>query len=203
MANKVYLIRHGLTEANLESRLVGSTDLPLNEKGRRQAEAMRPMVKRINAGVVFCSPMTRTAQTAKIALDLENPEMEMDDDLREVDFGSWEMMTFEEAWNSDKRLALKWNRGDDDFQFPEGERLASFLGRVANVHTRIYEAEAETALVFTHGGIIGQLICRMLCIPANRHMIFRIPPASITSVEFSDGVGLLTGICPPAFYAGD
>ncbi|MDH4183667.1 MAG: histidine phosphatase family protein [Nitrospinota bacterium] len=201
MADKVYLFRHGLTAANKENRLVGVTDLPLAPEGRLQAKAMRPLVERIKPSAIFCSPMIRTVETANLALGPDQPEMEMDDNLREVDFGHWEMMTYEEAWNYDKRQALKWSRGDEDFCFPEGESLAKFLARIAKVHEKLLDLEGKSALVFTHGGVIGQLICRLLSIPANRHMIFRIPPASLTMIEFHDGLGQLTGICPPDYYA--
>ncbi|MDH5478800.1 MAG: histidine phosphatase family protein [Nitrospinota bacterium] len=203
MAKKAYLFRHGLTKANLENKLVGATDIPLIEEGRKQAMAMRPLVERINAGAIYCSPMIRTVDTARLALGQEDPDMELDDDLREADFGDWEMMTYESAWNTDRKMALKWTRGDEDFCFPEGESLASFLARVGRVHERLIDEEEDTVLVFTHGGIIGQILCQMLHVPANRHMIFRIPPASLTIIDIHEGMGVLSGICPPEFYTRD
>ena len=203
MAARAYLFRHGLTEGNLDSRLVGATDLPLIEEGRRQARAMRPLVEKIRAGAVYCSPLARAMDTARLALGQEGPEMEIDENLREADFGDWEMMTYEDAWNQDRKLALKWSRGDEDFCFPGGESLASFLKRVSHAHEKLIDAEAETVLMFTHGGIIGQILCQMLHVPANRHMIFRIPPASLTIIDIHDGMGVLSGICPPEFYIRD
>ncbi|MDH5510980.1 MAG: histidine phosphatase family protein [Nitrospinota bacterium] len=200
MAKRAYLLRHGLTEANLESRLVGSTDLPLTAEGRQQAMAMRPLVEKIKAGAIYCSPMVRAMDTARLALGQEDPDMEIDENLREADFGDWEMMTFEDAWSQDRKLAIKWTRGDEDFCFPEGESLISFLKRVSSVHEKLIDEEEETVVMFTHGGIIGQILCQMLHVPANRHMIFRIPPASLTIIDIHDGMGVLSGICPPEFY---
>ena len=200
MDKKIYLFRHGITDANHKNLLVGATDVPLAEEGREQSRAMRGIIRKINPGAVYCSPMMRTEETATIAMNGAGPDIEMDDNIRECDFGQWEMMSWEEAWNNDKKMALKWSRGDEDFRFPEGESLAGFLNRIAKFHELLADEDEERVVVFTHGGVIGQLLCRLLDVPANRHMIFKLPPASMTIIDFHDNVGVLSGICPPSIY---
>ena len=60
---------------------------------------------------------------------------------------------------------------------------------------RMVEDETDTIAAFTHGGVIGQAICRLLDIPYTRHVVFRLPTASVTTIEMYEGCGVLTGIC--------
>lgn len=61
----LYLIRHGTTDANANGIFQGVLDLPLNELGLRQAEALGKRFENIELDALYCTPLTRTRQTAE------------------------------------------------------------------------------------------------------------------------------------------
>ena len=85
----IYLIRHGVTQANEKHLYCGSTDLPLSQKGR---EALGPLHYSIENVRFVTSGMARTNET--MAILFENTPYETDSRFREVDFGSFEMQSY-------------------------------------------------------------------------------------------------------------
>ena len=87
----IYLVRHGETEKNKERLLQGRSNLPLNETGVRQAEAVRDYFrgKGIAFDRIYSSPLQRAVQTARIIAGEEAPLIP-DDRLLEMDYGPWE-----------------------------------------------------------------------------------------------------------------
>ena len=65
----LYIVRYGETDWNKEGRCQGHSNIPLNEQGRNQAREVREKLKDVNFDVVFCSPLDRTIETARIITD--------------------------------------------------------------------------------------------------------------------------------------
>ena len=86
----LYIIRHGQTDWNVLHKLQGQTDVPLNEEGRRMAEAAREKYRDIHFDVCYCSPLIRARETAEILLRGRNIPILTDDRLKEMGFGSYE-----------------------------------------------------------------------------------------------------------------
>lgn len=87
---KLYLTRHGQTLWNLEGRFQGWNDSPLSEKGISNAEALRERLKDIKFYEVYTSPVGRAMSTAQIISGLKKDEIIPDENLREINLGSWE-----------------------------------------------------------------------------------------------------------------
>lgn len=88
---EVYIIRHGQTDTNKEKRINGnSTDLPLNEAGRKQANELRESFDLSDFDEVISSPLTRAYETAQIVTEGTGIEVKTDARLREADYGSWD-----------------------------------------------------------------------------------------------------------------
>ena len=89
----ILLIRHGQTSWNIEGRLQGSTDIPLNKEGILQAELCAQFLKTVNLTTLISSPLSRAKQTAEIiAGACHLPIVEMDA-FREKSFGDAEGLT--------------------------------------------------------------------------------------------------------------
>lgn len=84
----IYLIRHGETEWNLESRIQGREDVPLSPEGRRQSEACARGFSGVRLSAVLSSPLSRAADTAKLLAETCGAELIVEPDLTERDFGS-------------------------------------------------------------------------------------------------------------------
>lgn len=86
----LYIMRHGRTDWNEQHRLQGSTDIPLNEEGRRMAEKAGEEYRDVPLDICFCSPLRRARETAEIVLRGRNIPIRTDDRLREMSFGEYE-----------------------------------------------------------------------------------------------------------------
>jgi broad specificity phosphatase PhoE len=190
----IYLVRHGEVEPGHEKRYIGVTDPDLSECGEEQARLLFNDTP-LKSFYFLSSPLLRTRRTAALALqEVDDKNIEIDQDLREIDFGVWEDFTFDEIKNKYPEEVTKWAEYNLDFVFPGGESIAHFLMRIKRVGTRISSLPETNIAVFTHGGVIRSLICHFLGIEPEGFLSFDIKPASITTIKIIDGYGVLTGL---------
>lgn len=158
---KIHLIRHGLTQGNIEGRYIGSTDMPICEQGERQLEQMRDQCEYPNVGRVYVSPLTRARQSAAILFP--EHEQSVTDGLRELDFGDFEGKTGEEL---DKLPEFReWIGSAMASAPPNGESGAALVERVsvalADIFAEMMRDRVSSAAVVTHGGVIMTLLAAM------------------------------------------
>ncbi|VAX16001.1 hypothetical protein MNBD_NITROSPINAE04-2562 [hydrothermal vent metagenome] len=185
---RIALIRHGVTEANLKKFYAGATDLPLAPEGERQAEALAERVKAMRPDKILSSPLKRAQDTARIATDGIDLDIEIDNNLREVDFGKWENKSYSELVRDYKQEVDRWFSWDPDFGFPGGESYECFSKRVRGVMEMIANEEADSLVVFTHGGVIGHLMCLILDLGFQNQFSLLAPPASFVMLEQNGGM---------------
>ncbi len=189
---KLLLVRHGYTGDQYAGKYIGSLDVPIAEKGRQQAYSVTEKVKPCEPVRCFCSPMQRTRQTAEIVVE-NLSEVEFCDDLREVDFGRWEGLSFENICGQDPGLVEVWAKEGLDFCFPGGESNRDFLERVHTVAQKIANSPEQTILVVSHGGVIRAMICYFLGLDSANYLLFDVKPARLTVLDLFDGKGVLQG----------
>jgi len=85
---KVHLVRHGETAWTISGQATGRTDIPLTERGEREAQALRAQLTRVRFADVFTSPLLRARRTAELAGF--GAEAVADGDLMEWDYGAYE-----------------------------------------------------------------------------------------------------------------
>ena len=90
MKTKVIMVRHGETEWNVHCKFLGSVDIPLNEKGRRQAGYAKEALKDEQIDVIYTSPMRRALETGEIIRGSRTLPILTDEGLREICCGKWE-----------------------------------------------------------------------------------------------------------------
>lgn len=186
---EVLLIRHGEIGEQYCGRYVGRMDPPLSTMGIEHAVALRRHADLAGVGLCLSSPSLRARQTAAAA----GLDTEIDDDLREIDFGRWEGLSFSEIAAADPEAVERWARLDPDFRFPGGESLQEFRERVRRVAQRIETGSPRRICVLTHGGIIRALLCHWLGLPPEAHLLLDVRPASLTRVRLSGSRGTLCG----------
>lgn len=194
----IYLIRHGETGFSKTGRFFGRTDLPLSEEGRAQAQALRPwLTDRLGKETrIYSSPLRRVLSTLHAALPDAEPFI--DPDLREMDFGRCEGLTFDEIRERFPDIQKTWSDFSPAFSFPGGESLERYLARIRETAARLAADSAETLIVFSHGGVIRSLLCQFLGLPAKSYAAFRLPCAGVAVVTLSDGYGTLSSLGPVA-----
>ena len=144
----VYLIRHGKTEANEKWLYCGSTDLPLSEKGREELTHIHYDIKN---GRFLTSGRSRTNETLKILFG--DVPYEEDPRFREVDFGLFEMHSYEQLKRSPDYIS--WISGNNEANVPpNGESGQQMKQRVLEAFSEIKE---DTVLV-CHGGVIAAIM---------------------------------------------
>lgn len=166
-AGTVILWRHGQTDYNIELRVQGSVDIPLNATGLAQAAAGAAAILRYlgdPTGVsIVSSTLVRARATAQALADLLGVEVAEDPRLRERQFGLWEGLTREEMvvrWPEEFRT---WRTGGT----PTGIGMETKDEVAQRVHAAVLEHAArreprETLVVVSHGSATTQLLARML-----------------------------------------
>ena len=150
--SKLYLIRHGKTQANLEHRYCGSTDLPLSPQGIEELQNLHYDI----SGVRFLtSGMLRTEETLQL---LFGPvPHEALPEFREVDFGVFEMGTYEEL--KEDPAYQNWITGDNMANIPpQGESGNQMCARVL---AALPELQKEDTVLITHGGVIAAIMAHL------------------------------------------
>jgi alpha-ribazole phosphatase len=153
----LHLIRHGRTEATERHLYCGSTDLPLTDLGFRKLTALRysgEYPELTSDCKVYTSGMRRTEETLEILYGAVPHEVLPG--LRELDFGVFEMCTYEEL--KDRADYQAWISGDNEQNVcPGGESGAQMRTRALAALEPLL-AGAEDALIVTHGGIIASVM---------------------------------------------
>ena len=149
---KVYLIRHGLPDfPGGKGMCIGTTDIPMGEKGFQQAAEMAKKLPPVTA--VFSSPLTRAVQTAQ-AIGLPVAIL---DDLREMYAGEWDGLTFDEIRQRYPELyAARFH--DLTIPLPGAEDHANGLARFKGAMEEAAKQSPGDFAVVAHGGIIAQFL---------------------------------------------
>jgi alpha-ribazole phosphatase len=191
MAKKLVMVRHGVLDIEYHGRFMGKTDVGLSAVGRKQSLALAGPLGNLSEAHFIVSPLRRTQETARIALAAAKQSFDIDPALREIDFGSWEGKTFDQISRADSLSVERWSNFDNDFVFPGGEAIASFIQRVRALAGRVADDPAQTVVVITHGGIIRFLICHYLGLEMRHYLLFDVQPASLSGITLYDRQGIL------------
>ena len=153
------LLRHGKTEANEKRLYCGKTDIGLSDGGIRELETKRREAPPfdISGMRIVTSGMRRCSETLSILFG--DRKFETDPDFCEMDFGAFEMRSFEELKNDPGYLL--WISGDNEKnEAPDGESGEIMASRVMRGLERLVTDGRDTLLV-THGGVIAAVMERL------------------------------------------
>jgi probable phosphoglycerate mutase len=153
----ITLVRHGQTDWNLDRRIQGSTDIPLNETGRGHARDAAAILARDTHHAIYASPLIRAHETAQIiarSIGLDDPELVPD--LREREFGEAEGMLVTDYidrygdWHADVPRAESFDQ--------VGQRALAAIDVISRASRRRSAPAAESVIVVAHGGVIRALL---------------------------------------------
>ena len=167
-AAQLVVLRHGRTDWNATGRFQGQADIPLDSRGVAQAERAADVLAELAPTSIFSSDLSRARQTAEPLARLTELTVQTDPRLREINVGSWEGLTIEEALASiDPAEAARYLAGEDVRRSPTGETVAEVALRASTALEEIGSSAASgsTVVVVMHGlaGKVG--VCRLVGIP--------------------------------------
>lgn len=182
MATKLYIIRHGSTEWNLKKRYCGFLDIALNNKGKTQAKRLQRRLKDETVDKVYSSDRRRAIQTAGIVF--KGYDIEKVADLREMHFGIFEGLTYQEIMRKFPKTYKKWIANPFETIIPGGESLNILKKRVVIAFRKIISRHPnQTVAIVCHGGAISAFINHIL---KSKNFWKYIPhSASLTVLESS------------------
>lgn len=176
MTRQIIFLRHGVTAPQQQRRYCGQLDPPLAPEGRRQIAGLRE--RRVWPSVVVCSDLRRCLETAALLLPRRSPRIRPA--WREIDFGAWEGLTWEETGcDAPERLR------HPDFCFPQGETLARLQTRVERGLQEVLQIPADDCLVIAHQGSIAVALTLLLKLPLHSIWDFHLPCGACRAVDFS------------------
>lgn len=172
------LIRHGITDWNVQNRAQGRSDIPLNAEGRQQAQRVAERLKRESWEIIISSPLIRARATAQIIAEgISVLDIMEDERICEIDCGHIEGTTEEErlvSWgHSWRELDLGMERYED-----VAERGTQFLEEIMHAY------ENKNVLVVSHGAVIGLSLQKLL---PQRFAATYMDNASLTLLTKSNG----------------
>jgi alpha-ribazole phosphatase/probable phosphoglycerate mutase len=176
---KLVLVRHGEPADDARGRCYGSLDVSLSDRGREQAASLAERLHGERIDAVYSSPRVRAVETAAA---LGRP-VELDERLRELDFGAFEGRTYEELEREHPETYARWMTAPTTVTFPGGESYAALRARTTAALDEI-RARHEHALVVSHGGAIRAALAAWLELPARAVFRFGLDYCSLTVVEW-------------------
>ena len=163
---KLYVIRHGLTDANAQKLYNGLLDEDINKKGIEQAEETRKIMSDKEYDLIYCSPMLRTKHTCQIINDKNKPVI-YDDRLKERTLGDLDGKSLEaEGFSRKKFFDYNYKSSDEKF-----EDLPTLFARVHGFLDEIIKNNKDkNILIVAHGGILRAIYFYFNAIPEDKDL---------------------------------
>ena len=181
---KLYLLRHGEVETCYHRIFGGRIDMELSPRGHQQARALAAYLGGTHFNAIYASPMKRAQQTLAPLAENHLVTAVTLADLREVDFGEWTGLSWQQVHERFKVAAFDWLAMLDKAAIPGAESAAQFRARVEPCLQKIlHDCCGQTVAVVCHGGVIRMLLSILLELPITKLAGFDIEYASATIVE--------------------
>lgn len=202
--SKLLLVRHGETKLNNAKRFQGHTDVELSPAGVRQAEHLRDRLSNEKIGVVYSSDLRRALMTTEIISSGHKANITACPELREINYGKLEGLTFEEISRLYPEIAELIARFSLQLKFPDGESVEELSHRVIKFTNRLKKhAAEETILIVAHSAPLRLLICHLLGIELHHWRQFRLDLASLSILDTYPQVAILSLLNDVSHLKGD
>jgi probable phosphoglycerate mutase len=186
LATRVLAIRHGETEWNVDGRIQGQLDIPLNATGRLQAERLTAALADEELAALYSSDLARACQTAQaLALGCGLPVV-TDTGLRERSFGVFEGLGFEQIRARWPDQAERWRKRDPSFGAEGGETLQAFFDRCIATASRLAALHpGQTIALVAHGGVMDALYRAAARVALDAPRTWQLANASINRLLYT------------------
>lgn len=189
---KLILVRHGESELNIENIFFGHLDSKLTKKGEDQARKTKEILSTINYKNIYSSPLKRAMETANI-INTKNYDINLIDDLKELNFGILEGLTYEEILEKYPEDAIEWKENWKTYNYQIGESVQQLQERCVKFIETLDFSQGNIVVV-CHWGVINCILSYYFSGGLEGYWKFAPNYAGITVIEFMDGYPVLKGI---------
>ncbi len=197
---KLFIVRHGETDWNVQGRIQGWTDIPLNAKGLAQARLIAGrLCQEEPFTALYGSPLSRAWQTAELIGEAVGLTPIPEPRLKERCLGEIEGLTMPEIKERYPELYRQWRAGGSRLPFPAEEGREAFQARVQEMLRDLEARHTEgRILLVTHGGALGVIMATVMQLDLEKHFPFWFDNACLNIVDYSERgprVSSLNDIC--------
>ena len=185
MSCTMLLIRHGETMWNAEKKLQGHRDVPLSEVGILQAQALAQKLEAHPIDAVYASDLSRAVQTAEALASSRGLKVQSVPELREMNFGLWEGMSYQEIQANYPGQLNAWCKDPLSAKPPDGELVSEMAVRVFEAMKSIVTAnENRQVAVVCHGGPIRAFVAMLLGMNLQDNWRIRQDNVALNVIDF-------------------
>ena len=186
MANpptRIWIARHGQSEANTKGLFCGQSESPLTELGREQSRALARRLAGVPIRAVYTSDLGRAIETAALALEGRAVTPRVDAGLREIHYGRWEMRRESDIRREDAEQTRLLRDEDPAWQPPGGESLGQVRERIhAALKAIASRHHHEDVLVVSHGTAIACMLAEVVAAAPTHTLRFDFANCALSAV---------------------
>lgn len=183
---RLILFRHGLSLDNLKKRYSGFRDTALHRKAGPQLEAIKNKLKEIPIDRVYCSDLQRCYLTARLVFGERQCPILKRQDLREINFGSWDGLTYNQVLTRHSRAYRGWLKNPFAQDIPRGEKMSAFVKRVNKALKNIISTNRnKTVALVSHLGPLRVILNTFRDVKPGDFWKLRLEPGGIYVVELN------------------
>jgi len=180
MVEKIYLMRHGLTESNKKKIYAGGSMEGLCDKGMEELFDVAEKLEGFQIEKIISSPVRRAVQSAVIINSFLNLNIEIEDKFKEIQMGPWEGLSEDEVIKEYPEEWKIWNTKPSELRINDRETLAELQFRAVDGIKRLSDkAESFVLLVVTHTAVIRVLYLYYNEMPLDEYRKIDVPNNSI------------------------
>ena len=181
---KLWLVRHGETEANVAGLYSGHAPTALTERGIKQAQTLGKRLRAVPVQRAFCSELERTQSTASLLLGDRNVPRQSFAALNEMFFGDWEMRHHRDLQQEDAENYAAWCADWQHAAPTNGEGFQAFAERVRGFTVTLSQfRELDHLLIVGHQGVLSLLVAQLLNMPDSAMWHFPIEHGAWSLVD--------------------
>ncbi len=163
---RLLLVRHAESQGNAANIYQGHQDYPLSALGRSQAQRLAQRLESTPLEALYSSDLSRARETVEPLQPGRDLEVVSSPLWREITFGEWEGLTYEEVQARDGRFWRAFHSDPTQATPPGGENVADVQSRVREGLAQIQRAHQEGNIaVVAHAGALRALLCHLIGIP--------------------------------------
>jgi len=202
---RLFLVRHGETESNRLGLALGRADVPLNERGRWQAQRLARALAAVPLAAVYSSPLSRALDTARAIASEHGLPVQVEEGLIEMDIGETEGLSFAEVRTRFPEFLEAWvGASGPDQAMPGGERLSDVQARAwETVQAIAARHDEEAACAVTHNFVILSVLTRVLGMELANFRWLRHSVGAISVLELRPDHALVLSLNDTCHLSGE